>query len=268
MIINFHAHAFDDAIAQRAVSSLEAGANTKAYIGGTVHDLVDDMDKNGVSYSVIHPVATKPTQVSKINRWILTLPSNIIPFGAMHPYADSIDEELDFLVENGIVGIKLHPDYGSYYADDKNAVEVCKKVQERGLGVMFHTGVDIAFPNDVHCTPKMICEIAHKFPSLKIFAAHMGGCKMWDDAITYLSECENIYIDTSMSASLMDTDMLYKLLDAFPTERILFGTDSPWLDTKKEIQTIQGLDIPQKKKDMIFSENALRVLSQLNYTKL
>ncbi|MBE5817196.1 MAG: amidohydrolase [Clostridiales bacterium] len=268
MIINFHAHAFDDGIAQRAIASLEKGANTKAYIGGTASDLTNDMAANSISYSVIHPVATKPTQVSKINRWILTLPSCIIPFGAMHPYAENIGGELDFLVENGIVGIKLHPDYGSYYAEDERVADVCRMAQERGLGVMFHAGVDIAFPDIVHCTPRMIADIAVKFPDLKIFAAHMGGCKMWEDTITYLAECENVYVDTSMSASLMDKAMLYRLLDAIPTERILFGTDSPWLDTKKEIETIQGLSISDEKKDMIFSGNALRVLSELNYTKI
>ena len=40
---------------------------------------------------------------------------------------------------------------------------------------------------------------------------------------------------------------------------LLFGTDHPWINTQLYVDLIEGLDIPEGEKAMIFSENAKKL---------
>ncbi len=46
----------------------------------------------------------------------------------------------------------------------------------------------------------------------------------------------------------------------FGSSHMLFGTDYPWGNTPEIIKNIEGLDIPEEEKEMMFSGNALRLL--------
>ena len=61
-VIDFHAHAFPDFLAARAVSHLEAMGYTSAFLDGTVAALIASMDKAAISRSVICSIATEPRQ--------------------------------------------------------------------------------------------------------------------------------------------------------------------------------------------------------------
>ena len=65
-IIDFHAHAFPDAIAARAISHLEHGGGIKAFLDGTVSALLGSMDRAGIGTSVLCSIATKPEQFDSI----------------------------------------------------------------------------------------------------------------------------------------------------------------------------------------------------------
>jgi predicted TIM-barrel fold metal-dependent hydrolase len=46
----------------------------------------------------------------------------------------------------------------------------------------------------------------------------------------------------------------------FGSNHMLFGTDFPWGDTRKIIENIRSLDIPEEEKRLILGENAMRLL--------
>ena len=48
---------------------------------------------------------------------------------------------------------------------------------------------------------------------------------------------------------------------AFGSERILFGTDSPWADQQEEIRTLTALPLTQTEIENILSLNAARLLN-------
>ena len=61
MVIDFHTHAFPDAVAERAISSLlkACGSLYLNCTDGTAGDLVKKMDEFGVDISVLQPVITR-----------------------------------------------------------------------------------------------------------------------------------------------------------------------------------------------------------------
>ena len=68
MVIDFHTHTFPDKIAPQTIAALAEKSGSTPYRNGTLSSLLESMRKNGVDYSVILPVATKPSQVPSINR--------------------------------------------------------------------------------------------------------------------------------------------------------------------------------------------------------
>ena len=85
MIIDFHTHAFPDAIAERAIAGLVESANGlyPPCSDGTLDGLKENMKKFGVDMSVVLPVMTKASQLKTLNEWAEKICSdNKISFGA------------------------------------------------------------------------------------------------------------------------------------------------------------------------------------------
>jgi len=51
------------------------------------------------------------------------------------------------------------------------------------------------------------------------------------------------------------------LIRTIGPERILFGSDYPWINPKKDIERIKDLDISEKDKNLILGGNALRLFN-------
>ena len=87
MIVDFHTHAFPQKIAAGAIAALEASSKVPAYRDGTAESLVASMRSAGIDRSVLLPIATKPTQVTSVNRFAAECSgtNGIVSFGSVHP---------------------------------------------------------------------------------------------------------------------------------------------------------------------------------------
>ncbi len=159
-IIDFHVHFFPDKISIKAVQSLSEAAGLKPFGNGSISSLLSYMKEDGIFYSVNQPVATKAGQVISINRQIVEQNksnNNITSFGAMHPdfyKTGNIKEEINFLKENVIKGIKLHPEYQEFYPDDEKMTEIYEACRDFGLIIMFHSGKDLRIRGYSWYSPK------------------------------------------------------------------------------------------------------------------
>ena len=134
MYIDFHTHAFVDAIADRAIAKLENTMMTSGYpdptppvTRGTVGELLEKLDEWEVDRAVVLPIATKPSQEKTINDWAASAMSDkLYFFGTVHPDAEDAFDELERIKALGLKGIKLHPDYQGY-GIAKNLLERIKE---------------------------------------------------------------------------------------------------------------------------------------------
>ena len=62
MIIDFHTHTFPDKMAEKTIAFLSEKGGIKPYREGTASSLTELMNRSGVDYSVVLPVATLPKQ--------------------------------------------------------------------------------------------------------------------------------------------------------------------------------------------------------------
>ena len=259
-MIDFHVHAFPDDLASRAMEQLSQRSGVIPSYDGTVSGLKRSMMRAGISMSVLQPVATKPSQVRSINNWLLSLKSDwLIPFGAIHPDLERPEEELKKIKALGIRGIKIHGDYQDTFIDDERYMPIYEAMEDLGMILLLHAGVDIGLPPPVRATPERILKVHESFPRLRIVAAHMGGFRMWDEVERYLLGRE-IYLDTSYVRTFMDDERALRMMREHGIDRILFATDAPWADQKEELSWITSLGFSEEEMAKILRENGAKLL--------
>lgn len=270
MYIDFHTHAFTDAIAERAIGKLtdtlmnaDYRAKEPPVTNGTVGQLLERMDECGVDMSVLLPIATKPSQQTTINNWAKSVqdqyPDRFICFGTVHPDAEDAFEELERIKEIGLKGIKFHPDYQDFFADEERIFPIYRKCAELGLPVIFHAGLDVVSMDCIHCTPRMGAKVIEAIPELTLILAHLGGSECWDDVEKYLVG-KNVYFDTAFIGGLIPDEQALRIFRNHGTDKILFASDCPWHPASREMALLDRLPLTEEEKADISHRNAVRLL--------
>jgi len=261
-IIDFHTHAFPDELAATAIPYLEKEGNVKAFLNGTVDDLLHSMDRAGIARSVICSIATRPKQSRSILEWSKKIRTDrVIPLPSVHPGAVDIAEQVRQVREEGFIGIKMHPYYQDFFIDDDRLSVLYASLIEHNLLVVMHTGFDIAFPRMDLCTPKRILAVLERFPRLQMITTHLGA---WDDwqQVRQLLIGKPIYMEISYALDFLDLQTARKMILDHPADYILFGSDSPWSDQKNTLQLLRNLDLETGLVRKITSGNAQRLLRE------
>lgn len=266
MITDFHTHAFPQRIAEKAISNLaHVSGGVRPNHNGTAEDLLRIVKAGGADRAVVLNIATNEKQQRNVNDFAMetnrSFDGALVAFGSVYPTADSAFDELERLKSAGIRGIKLHPDYQHFFADDERLFPLYRKIGELGFITVFHAGIDIGYPEPVHCTPQMLAKILPYFGGAPVVAAHMGGWMMWQDVQEFLCG-KDIYLDTAFSAGRMPPDYARAIIRRHGAERILLGSDLPWGNTGDEIAFVKALDLTDQQTSRILSENAQELLSR------
>lgn len=289
MIIDFHTHTFPKEIAIKALDKLAKSEGLNPFTDGTNEGLIASMKESGVDISVLLPVVTKAVQAESINK--IALENNLkyegklISFGGIHPDNEDYAEILKGLKEGGIKGIKLHPIFQKTYFDDIKYKRIIDRACELGLIILVHTGYDVSCSNAPYVTKKQIIPVMKELKPEKCILAHMGSWREWEEAEEVIGECtsvcrndckdtgKGIWIDTSFALSpdgketfydtpipTMDHDRFKRIIRMTGTDRVLFGTDSPWTGQAESIEAIRRCGLDKETESMILGENAAGLL--------
>lgn len=267
MTIDFHTHIFPDKIAERTLRILEdntervEGVRACAVCDGTLDGLKKSMKENDIDVSVVMPIATTVTQSNTINNFAASIngKDGIFSFGSVHPFQENCAEELERIKSLGLKGIKLHPEYQRVYIDDPKCVAVIEKCMQLGLFVMLHAGRDIGIEPPVHCEPSRLRRVLDETGADNIIAAHMGGWRMWDEVEKHLVG-QSIYLDTSYSLHEMTEEQAERIIKNHGSDKILYGTDSPWDRQSACRERINAINLNKEDKERILYKNGARIL--------
>ncbi|HER62820.1 MAG TPA: amidohydrolase [Desulfobacteraceae bacterium] len=263
-IIDFHTHAFPDELAARAIPFLEEEGNVKAFLDGTVTDLLRSMDRAGIEKSLICSIATRPSQFGSILDWSKTIRTDrIIPLPSVHPKAVNVQEQLRIIHEEGFIGIKLHPYYQDFFIDDEKLDDMYGSLIEHDLLVVMHTGFDIAFPRMKLCDPGRILKVGENFPGLKLITTHLGAWDQWEE-VRELLIGKPIYMELSYALDFLEAQTARTMIINHPPEYLLFGSDSPWSDQKNSLDLLRALELDPELFQRITRGNAESLLNRIS----
>ena len=277
MIVDFHTHTFPDRIAAAAIGKLQQASHSMAFTDGTVSGLQASMQRAGIDWSVVLPVATNPVKVGSMNDLSvqLTGKDGLVYFGCIHPEMEGAEKELARIASLGLKGVKIHPVYQGVDIDDARFVRILAKAGELGLTVVMHAGDDIGFPGEVRCSPEMIRRALHMAGPVRLICAHMGGWRNWERVAECLADT-SVMLDTAFSLGeitpleqghytpeqlhMLDAEAFCQLVKAFGAGRIVFGTDCPWADQQSSLEQLRQLPLAEGDRQAILGGNAARLL--------
>ena len=267
MIIDFHTHIFPDKIAKKTIDFLSEKGGIPPFSDGSTAGLLDRMSEAGVDLSVTLPVMTNPAQFDSINRFAAEINTTfadkekrLISFAGIHPLCEDLEGKIEWIAEQGFLGIKIHPDYQDTYIDDERYVRILKAAKKHDLIVVTHSGVDGGYREaGVHCTPERVKKVIDEVGHSKFVLAHYGANERFDEVYDMLAGLD-VYFDTAYILRFIDKDTFIKILEKHGEDRILFASDSPWSSIENDVKIIRSFALDKNTEDKIFSLNAKKLL--------
>ena len=263
-VFDIHTHTYPEKISEKAVVSLNAFYNFVCEGKGTYADLECQAKDNHVHGYLLFSVATNAHQVPKVNDSIAALAEHsrsqgylTVGFAGMHQDFEDFEGELSRSLGMGLQGVKLHPDIQEVDVDDPRLFELYA-LMEGKMPLYLHVGDDR--PQYRFSEARKIVHIMENFPKLEIVAAHLGGYKAWEDALTYLAGRERVWYDTSSALWAMTPEYAGMLIGKLGAENVMFGTDYPVMNTAEEVERFFRIDLTDNQRENILWNNAVRFL--------
>ena len=219
------------------------------------------MERAGVKLIVFcsHAALGVPDIGNSINvETVRRFPDQFRAYCGVNPnYPDQVQRDLDTFDEHldVYVGLKYLADYHKVAITDARYQPAWQLAEERGLLVLLHTWGGSAYNGAKH-----VRECAEKYPNASILMGH--SCHGdWDGAVALVKDFPNVYFE--LTAVLDDRGAVDKFAAECGSERIVFGTDSPWFNHHYYIGSLLGADLDDEDRRNIFYRNAERLLKPL-----
>lgn len=158
----------------------------------------------------------------------------------------------------GFAGIKLHPSIHKTPADDPAYEPAWAFAAQHDLTILTHSwSVSPYNPVQYLSTPERFEKYVRRFPQVRFVLGHAGGRGTGrHEAIRMANEYANVFLD--FAGDVFCYGLIESLVKSVPLEKILFGSDFPWLDPRANILRVLLAEIEPSAKIKILRDNAIR----------
>jgi predicted TIM-barrel fold metal-dependent hydrolase len=204
----------------------------------------------GIDRTVLFPAFHTDYQRANrgLARFIARSPERFWGFAFVHPRRDrgriaSLAREA--VEERGFRGLKVHRH------DARISREVCDAARSFGVPVLYDPMGEV-----------QVAELlAREYPDVDFILPHLGAFgDNWPAqlAITdFLVRHPNIYTDTS---SVLRFDLIAEAVRRAGPDKVLFGSDGPWLHPGVELAKVRALRLPPADEAKVAGGNLLRLI--------
>jgi predicted TIM-barrel fold metal-dependent hydrolase len=251
--------------------------------------LLKKMSENMISKAIILPFPSPGGQFEKNMYWYEVenhyliqasrYSDKFIVFPAVNPNdMKSVKSIITYCNAYQIKGIKI-----SHHIPMKFSVEklinhpLMKIIKKNKLVVLIHTGTGKEKGSEnYHETLDYGIKVAKRYPEVKFIFCHLG--RLSKDILEAL-ELENVYMDTSAVSMLsfskefisLNPHIPYKnlapnkiikdLVDLGYEDKLIFGSDEPYVFYKEELDAINEAEISESAKEKIFYKNITELIN-------
>jgi uncharacterized protein len=187
----------------------------------------------------------------RLARIVDSRPGQFLGYAMVHPVRDAgrVAELVREAVEGyGFCGIKVHRN------DARITREICEVAKAFSLPVLY----------DVMGEASAIDLIAPEYRDVSFVIPHLGSFSDDWRAQTLLADQlvrhPNVYADTS---GVRRFDLLVEAVRRAGPEKILFGSDGPWLHPGLEMAKVRALGLPAPQEGLVLGGNFLRLTSRV-----
>lgn len=163
------------------------------------------------------------------------------------------------LGHEGFIGVKIHPTMHGVSAEDTRYDPAWRFARDHRLPILSHTWNASAHnPSQWLSLPQLFERYLDKYHEVQFVMGHSGGQGAGRvQAIAMAAKYPNTYLD--IAGDIFCLDLIRNLVETIGAERVLFGSDQPWVDPRANLCRIILADIDDRAKRLILRENAVRV---------
>ncbi len=277
MIVDFHAHVFPPEVCRRREEYLrrdptfrELYSDPKASLA-TADDLLASMDEAGIGKSVVVNFVWQDSALCRLaNDYVLESAAasggRLLPFCIVHPaVGDEARAEVERCARAGALGLgELRPDnQGFDLAASPEADLLIWAAKTYKLALLFHVSEPVGheYPGKGGLALGSLYRFIEKAPGVTVIAAHWGGGLPFYGLMPRVKKAlATTYFDTAASRLLYSPGIYRHAISILGVERILFGTDFPFLSQQRCLRETKRVDLDKEEKRLILGGNALRLL--------
>ena len=224
--------------------------------GQSADELLSRMDGSSVDASVICPVKPRGYHLEPANDLVAEAAARqprFIPLARVDPNrGDDALTELDRALEAlNAKGLFLHPWEENFRVNSPLVDPLVARCGAAQVPVVIATGYPWV------SEAAQIGDLARRFPTTSILMTHGGQINISGlgqfDAIEVLRRRSNVSIETS---GVYRQDFLEDVARELGPERLLFGSNSPRMDLRLEIERVRWANLPNDARQLILAENA------------
>jgi len=150
----------------------------------------------------------------------------------------SMDElERCFAADRDVKYVKVHPILACCKMNDRRMRPIYDFAAERGLFVLAHTWLD----NDPYGNLDIFTGVARDWPGIKFLMGHSGGPFAGVRAVDIAKDLPNVFLDLTISSC--PARQIEFFVREVGSERVIFGTDNPFIDPRPQIGRLFLADI-------------------------
>ena len=226
-------------------------------VRATVADAIGMMDRAGVDRACTSASRYLRSDLREGNRVtqaaVRAFPDRLVGFVILSPREPELSrsEAHRYLGEEGFRGVKLHRSHTDVPYDDPRYDDVYDQAEKHGVPVLAHT----FNPAEV----RQVVVAAGRYPRVAFIVGHTGGYS-WADCLEMVASVPNTYLD--ICASCSDLGRVEAFVGAVGPERVLFGTDNPFLEPSHCLSQVQAADLSAADRGLILGGNILRLIGE------
>jgi len=206
-------------------------------------------------FNVVHSIVF--AQISSLSAEAAKkYPKNFTGYVWLNPFEGdrAVNELRTAVKEWGCKGVKLHPLFQAFIADDPIVYPIMDEARKLKIPVAIHSG------HPPFSLPWSIGELAEVYPDVTIVMLHMGhGHGLYiRAAINTAKRYSNIVLETS------GMPMHTKIKEAMETvgdDRVIYGSDIPFHHPSVELQRVKVADLKEDQLRKLLRDNAIEKLN-------
>jgi len=164
----------------------------------------------------------------------------------------SLDELARMMANPAVVMVKVHPWSTRCKMNDRRMKRIYDFAAERGLFILVHTWLD----GDPYGSQDLFAAVAADYPPIKWLMGHSGGPYGSVRAVEIAQKLDNVFLDLTLS--MCPAQQVEYFVREVGADRVLFGTDNPFIDPRPQIGRVALARISDEDKVKIFGGNVRR----------
>jgi uncharacterized protein len=205
----------------------------------------------GITHSVLFAAFHSDYRLAnrRVARIVRSKPGRFVGYAFIHAERDRgrvatmVKEAVE---EYGFRGLKVHR------YDARITREICAVAQAYRLPVLYDAVGEVS----------IVDLIAPEYPDVNFIIPHLGSFaddwRAQQALIDPLVRYPNVYTDTS---GIRRFDLLAQAVRRAGAQKVLFGSDGPWLHPGVELAKVRALELSPPEEALILSGNLLRLLA-------